>query len=263
MNARLAVGPASPTAGPSSPTAFHTPRPPATPPPLHPVAAALAAGAGSGGAGSLPLTGNALMAKKAVGGSRAIAKAGGMDSDSDFGLGAMASRMKSYTAGKAIAISHQPLQANRHVHLPHVAEDRAVLGGGGGAGGSGGRVGELSAAHPAVSAGGCASSGSGGWDLVRGMGEGLHAAPVACVWPLRALGTVKTRTGGRSGEMSNQRPWHDTRTVMHAYSPLSSDLSAGPTRAVFADAAGAALWRRRRGRRRPAPPPPPPGCPQP
>eukprot|EP00198_Chlamydomonas_reinhardtii_P002274 XP_001691610.1 WNK protein kinase [Chlamydomonas reinhardtii] len=61
--------------------------------------------------------------------SRAIAAAGGMDDD-DLGVGALANRMKSYTAGKAIAISHQALQANRHVHLPHAMQQQ---GGGGGA----------------------------------------------------------------------------------------------------------------------------------
>ncbi|KAG2422617.1 hypothetical protein HXX76_010398 [Chlamydomonas incerta] len=108
---------------------------------------AAAAAGGGGGGGVLPAVSPKGGAAKAA--SRAIAAAGGMDDD-DLGVGAMANRMKSYTAGKAIAISHQALQANRHVHLPHVEHDNttraaaatAAAAAGGGAGGAHG-----SAAH--------------------------------------------------------------------------------------------------------------------
>ncbi|KAG2450867.1 hypothetical protein HYH02_004700 [Chlamydomonas schloesseri] len=97
-------------------------------------------GAAAAAASALPAVSPKGGAAKAA--SRAIAAAGGMDDD-DLGVGAMANRMKSYTAGKAIAISHQALQANRHVHLPHVEHDNntraavAAAAAGGAAGGAG------------------------------------------------------------------------------------------------------------------------------
>ncbi|KAG2494233.1 hypothetical protein HYH03_007588 [Edaphochlamys debaryana] len=86
-----------------------------------------------------------------VGASRAIAAAGGMDDD-DLGVGALASRMKSYTAGKAIAISHQALQANRHVHLPHVGDDSAARSAGP-QGGVGSHLGPGANSRPATPSG--------------------------------------------------------------------------------------------------------------
>ncbi|KXZ51018.1 hypothetical protein GPECTOR_14g259 [Gonium pectorale] len=93
--------------------------------------------AGGGAAGALPsAVPKGFGAGKVLGsGSRAVAAAGGMDDD-DLGISALSSRMKSYTAGKAIAISHQALQAKRHMHLPHAGDD-PVAGGGGGGGGAG------------------------------------------------------------------------------------------------------------------------------
>ncbi|GLC33124.1 hypothetical protein PLESTB_000367700 [Pleodorina starrii] len=87
-------------------------------------AAALAAGASVGGVTTPASASKAAVKPDRMVGTRAIAAAGGMDDD-ELGMGALANRMKSYTAGKAIAISHQALQANRHVHLPHVGEDPA------------------------------------------------------------------------------------------------------------------------------------------
>ncbi|GLI64895.1 hypothetical protein VaNZ11_008250 [Volvox africanus] len=127
-------------------------------------AAALSAGGSVGGAMAPASASKAIAKPDRMVGTRAIAAAGGMDDD-DLGVGALANRMKSYTAGKAIAISHQALQANRHVHLPHAGDDPAghtVRGLGTGGGGAGG----VSAADlPPMGGGGGAGSAASGSQL--------------------------------------------------------------------------------------------------
>ena len=110
-------------------------------------ASAVAQVTSPGGGHALPAVTPKGGAAKAA--SRAIAAAGGMDDD-DLGVGALANRMKSYTAGKAIAISHQALQANRHVHLPHVEHDNTT------------RAAAASAAAAAGPSGAHGSAGGGG-----------------------------------------------------------------------------------------------------
>ncbi|GFR50550.1 hypothetical protein Agub_g12824 [Astrephomene gubernaculifera] len=132
-------------------------------------AAALAAAnvSNTSGAGSASSAASAKPKSKSGGpkvhaallGSRAVAAVAGAMDDDDLGVTAMASRMKSYTAGKAIAISHQALQANRHVHLPHVGEDMAT---------SGARAAALAAAAAAAGSGGeHGSTSSGGGGMTR------------------------------------------------------------------------------------------------